>query len=163
MKLNVRTAKVFQTAVTCLSRQTTQRLRHAWARPRPGLKLQGVRVEAEEPAGVCVVFVQQRSGLRSWFPTLQSPQSHAYSASTQPTVPAISLLWIQRRIYPAFPTMPSSESSSLEEPTLGRHRFCRESVTPRRIQRSTGVMNQRMTIGYALLPISAFDLIISLG
>jgi hypothetical protein len=90
-------------------------------------------------------------------PTLQSPQSHLGRATqpvgTQPTTSKCSLLWIHRRIYPAFQTMPSSESSSLAGPTLGRHRFCRESVTPRRIQRYR----------YALVPIRAFDPIISLG
>jgi hypothetical protein len=70
--------------------------------------------------------------------------------------------WTQSRFSLKNPTMPSFESSSLDEQTLGRLRFFNESATPPRVPRSIALMNQEIAIGYVLVLSGIFDLIVHL-
>ena len=67
-------------------------------------------------------------------------------------------LWPQLRI-PA-PRMSSSECSSLEEQTLAKLRYCRESATQQRAQSSTGLVRRVLKVRYVFIPNSAFNPII---
>src|SRR6267142_1834171 len=52
------------------------------------------------------------------------------------------------RFFPESPEISSSESSLLEERTPERPRSCSEFVTPRRVQRSIGVIQREIASGY---------------
>jgi hypothetical protein len=73
------------------------------------------------------------------------------------------VLWTQSKFSPMPPTMSGSESSSLDEQTLGRLRFFRESAIPQRVPRSIALINQAIATGYALVLSRTFDLIFHLG
>jgi hypothetical protein len=61
------------------------------------------------------------------------------------------------RMSPEPAAISSSESSLSGEHYPGRHRFCRESVTQRRAQRSTGLIDRDMIArGYVLVPSGHF-------
>lgn len=64
--------------------------------------------------------------------------------------------WTHSRIFPEPPAISSSESSLSEELMQGRHRFCREFVTQRRAQRSTGLIDRDIARGYVLVPSGHF-------
>ena len=74
-----------------------------------------------------------------------------------------SLISLKFPISLESPALSSSGSSLLEERMRGRPPFSREFVTPRRVQRSTVVMNREIASGYVLIPSGPFHLIISPG
>jgi hypothetical protein len=76
---------------------------------------------------------------------------------------SIFLISLESPISLDFPVLSSSGSSLLEERMRGRPPFSREFATPRRVQRSTVVMNPEIASGYVPLPSCPFHLIISPG
>ena len=72
------------------------------------------------------------------------------------------VLWLHSRIAPES-QMSSSECLLSEEQMQGRHPFCRGFVIQRRVQKSTGLIDAELAIGYVLAPKVIFDLIIYPG
>jgi hypothetical protein len=64
------------------------------------------------------------------------------------------------QFYPEFPAVSSSESSLLAEQMLGKRLSCSKYVTPRRMRRSTDVIDGDVVKGYVLVPNDIFNLII---
>jgi hypothetical protein len=64
------------------------------------------------------------------------------------------LLHPQRRVSPKPPPTSSSESSSSEEQMRERPQFCKESVTPPKIQRSIASIHPEFKVGYISLPVA---------
>jgi hypothetical protein len=73
------------------------------------------------------------------------------------------VLWIHNRFSLESPETSSSESSSLEEQMQEKHRFCRGSVTPPTVQRSTALIHRDLAIGYVLVSGFSFHLTVSPG
>jgi hypothetical protein len=102
----------------------------------------------------------------------RNPQHPAISRLFSPLTSLLATIVIKRwdrshplcpgtvRTYPGSPTISSSESSLLEGQTPGRRPSCSESVTPQRVQRSTGVINGDVARGYVPVPSGTFNLII---
>ena len=81
-----------------------------------------------------------------------------------------AIAWIRFRLClrlrfrgPYASQISNSECSSLEEQMPGRLRFCRESATQQRVQRSTGLVRRVLAIRYVLIPNGAFNLIVYTG
>ena len=69
------------------------------------------------------------------------------------------VLWLHNRIAPDS-KISSSECSLSEERMQGRRQFYREFAIQRKVQRSTGLIEEELAIGYGLIPVETFDLII---
>jgi hypothetical protein len=112
-------------------------------------------------AGVCPVFVQHvpERFRRFYAAVLSNPTcvQHTYYHSLVP--------WtrMQSKFSPMLQTMSGSESSSLDEQTLGRLQSFGESATLQKVPRSIALMNQELAIGYVCVLSAAFDLICNLG
>jgi hypothetical protein len=83
---------------------------------------------------------------------------HAFRPSLAFDLTSTLRLWLHRRISPDFPATSSSESSSLEEQTRGKHRFSNESATQPKVLRSTVLINREFANRYDLVLIGASDL-----